>query len=371
MAKCGFCFRKFQSEQGVKAHMKWCTPYETEKTKRAAALGSVPKAAASPIARLPIHAIPPTAAPDLSAPLREFEQALRESATKHNEPTTPQQRRRTILQAAKTQVIDRYRPSSGTVSASMRGGAKLAIERELASLPLEEFPFEEVLEIAAAVRDRIYEPAFRKQTREAKRQHAAHEARRRKQIKDLAAGYRADRRKTTLIEQAINQARARCEAQQIVGWNRLGVLVDLESRLKALLTGDEPILEAQAIVRAVLEARFVEAEAKQEAAQANATARWYEEVAAVLLLGAVVAAPLLALKYPAQTLAIISWFERTFGRTPGAEAAAPTPEAAETTPSSASPEARPRSTRRRKNPEAPLRPESPWGNAVDGEPAHA
>jgi len=36
------------------------------------------------------------------------------------------------------------------VTASMRGGAKLAIERELASLPLEEFPFEEVLELAAA-----------------------------------------------------------------------------------------------------------------------------------------------------------------------------------------------------------------------------
>ena len=35
------------------------------------------------------------------------------------------------------------------------------------------------------------------------------------------------------------------------------MLVDLESRLKALLTGDEPILEAQVIVRAVLEDRFI------------------------------------------------------------------------------------------------------------------
>jgi hypothetical protein len=35
----------------------------------------------------------------------------------------------------------------------MRGAAKLAIERELASLPLEELPFEGVLEIAAAIRD--------------------------------------------------------------------------------------------------------------------------------------------------------------------------------------------------------------------------
>jgi hypothetical protein len=247
----------------------------------------------------------------------------------------------------------------------------MLIERELATMPLEQFPFEEVLEVAAAIRDRLYESAFRKQAREAERQQAAHEAQRRKQIEELAAGHRADRRKTTLIEQAIGQARARCEAQQIVGWDRLGVLVDIESRLKELLIGGESVPDAQVIIQCVIEARFVEAEAKLAAAQANATERWYEEVAAVLVLGAVVAAPLLAAWYPTQTMAIFKWLEQTFGYTPGAEAATPTPETAETSSPAASAEARPPIKRRRKDPVAPSGPESPWGNALGGAPAHA
>ena len=371
MAKCGFCYRMFQSPQAVKAHLKHCKRYEASQSKKACALGTKPKAAITPLAPPPVQSIPPIAAQDFSAPLREFEKALRESATKQTEPQTPQQRRRAIVQAAKAEVIDRYRPSSGTVTVSMRGSAKMLIERELATLPLEELPFEEVLELAAAIRDRIYEPAFRKQTREAERQHAAHEARCRKQIEDLAAGHRADRRKTTLIEQAIGQARARCEAQQILGRNRLGVLVDIEVRLKELLTGGESVPDAQVIIQTVLVARFVEAEAKQDAAQAKATERWYEDVAGVLVLGVLVAAPLLAVRYPTQGLAIISWIERTFGLTPEAEATAPTPEAAERTPPPASAESRPRSPRRRKDAVAPPGPESPWAHAVGPAQGHA
>jgi hypothetical protein len=372
MAKCRFCHRRFRSEQAVKAHLKHCKRYEVGQSTKACALGKKPKAAPTTDAALPVQSISPTEAPDLSAPLRELEKAMSELPTTQHAPQTPQQRRREIVQAAKTQVIGRYRTSVGQVTVSMRGSAKLAIERELASMPLEELPFEEVLELAAAIRARIYESCFRKQAREAERQHAAHEARRRKQIEDLAAGHRADRRKTTLIEQAIGQARARCEAKQIRGRDRLSVLVDLEVRLKELLTGGESVPDAQVIIQTVLAARFVEAEATLAAAQAKATERWYEEVAAVLVLGAVVAAPpLSAAQYPTQTVAIFNWLEQTFGYTPGAEAAAPTPEAAETTPSAASAEARPPTRRRRKDPVAPLSPESSWGNAVGGEPAHA
>jgi hypothetical protein len=92
---------------------------------------------------------------------------------------------------------------------------------------------------------------------------------------------------------------------------------------------------------------------------------------ALLVLGALAGLVVLASQYPAQALPILDWLERTFGFTPGAEAAAPTPETSETTPPTPSAESRPRSTRRRKNPAAPLRPESPWGNAVGGAPAHA
>jgi hypothetical protein len=309
--------------------------------------------------------------PDLSAPLREFEKALHEFSTKQNAPQTPQQQRRQIIQAAKTQVVDHYRTPLGQVTPSMRGVAKLAIERELASLPLEELPYEEVCELAAAVRDRWYGTAFTRQARETERQRVEREKRHKEELEALGALVRAERRKKILIQQASHQAHAYCQEKEITGWVHLSVLGGIESRLEALLTGDEPILEAQAIVRSVLEARFAEAEATLAAARAKATERWYEEVAAVLVLGAVVAAPLLVAWYPTQTVAIFNWLEQTFGYRPGAEAATPTPETAETTPPAASAETRPPSRRRRKDPVAQSSPESPWGNSVGGAPAHA
>lgn len=372
MAICHPCKEEFGSEQGVKAHMKRCELYQAHKrNKKAAALGKVPKAAATPTATLPAQSIPPIEAPDFSAPLREFEQAMREYSTKQNQPPTPQQRRREICQAAKTQVIDRYRPSSGTVTASMRGSAKMLIERELAILPLEELPFEEVLEIAAAIRDGCHGPAFTRQSREATRQRVEEERRHKKEVEALGVLIRADRRKTIFLQQANNQAHAYCQEKAVIGWAHVSMLADVKSRLDAFLTGDEPILEAHEIVRSVLEARFAEAEATLAAARAKATERWYEEVAAVLVLGAVVAAPLLAAWYPTQTVAIFNWLEQTFGYRPGAEAATPTPETAETTPPAASAETRPPSRRRRKDPVAQSSPESPWGNSVGGAPAHA
>jgi hypothetical protein len=371
MAKCGFCFRKFRSEQAVKAHLKHCKRYEVSQSKKACALGTKPKAATTPTATLPLQSIPPIEAPDFSTPLREFEKAMSELSTKQNEPSTPQQQRREIVQAAKTQVIDRYRTPSGQVTDSLRGDAKLAIERGLVSLPLEEFPFEEVLEIAAAIRDGCYAPAFTRQAREATRQRVEAETRKKKELEALGALIRADRRKTIFLQQANNQAHAYCQEKAIIGWAHVSMLADVKSRLEVFLTGDEPILEAQAIVRSVLEARFAEADATLAAAQANATARWHEEIAAVLVLGAVVAAPLLAAWYPTQTLAIFNWLEQTFGYTPGAETDSLTHNASETPPSAASPEARAPIKRRRKDPDAPFSPESPWGNALGGEPAHA
>src|SRR5437773_5365566 len=93
MATCNFCKKdKFQSEQGVKAHMKTCEPYLAEKAKKArAASGSVPQAAA---------------APDLSAPKLDVMKPIPEPS-KQDLPPTLQQQRRTILQAIKKRVIDR------------------------------------------------------------------------------------------------------------------------------------------------------------------------------------------------------------------------------------------------------------------------
>jgi hypothetical protein len=351
--------------------MKWCDQYEIKKSKKSAALGRLPKAAATTAAVLPVQSIPLAEAPDLSAPLRELVKSMSEFPMKQPAPQTPQQRRREIVQLAKTQVIDRYRTSAGQVAASMRGSAKLAIERELAPMPLEELPFEEVLEIAAAIRDDCYAPAFTRQARKAECSDAKKEAHRRAELEALGNLRRADRRKKVLVQQASNQACAYCQEKGIIGVRQLSVVGDVEAALGELLSGDEAITEAQAIVQSVLEARLAEAEATRAAAQSKEDEKWQEDLVGLFVLGALVAAPLLAAWYPTQTVAIFNWLEQTFGYTPGAEAAAPTPEAAETTPPAASAEVRPPIKRRRKDPIAPPGPESSWGNAVGGEPAHA
>jgi hypothetical protein len=361
MATCNFCKEKFKSEQGVKAHMRRCDQYQT--SKELPASGSMPKAGSTPSVQPN-----PSAGPDSVAPPLDFLKAIHEFSTKRETSQTPQQLRRSILQAVKAQVVDRYQSSSGSVTSTMRGDAKMAMEQQLASLPLEELPFDEVCELAAAIRDRLYAPTFKKEAKEAEQQHAEQELRRRKQTEETAAGHRAAGRKTILIEQAIGQARARCEAKQIVGRNRFSVLVNVESQLAEFLTGNESVPDANVIIQTVIDACFVEAEAKQDAARAKAHERWYEELAGCLVLGVFLAAPLLVLWYPTQALMILNWIERTFGLNRAAEAGAPNPEASETTPPTANVESRPPIKRRRKY---PVEPPSPWTNSVGAEADHS
>lgn len=247
----------------------------------------------------------------------------------------------------------------------------MAIERQLASLPLEDLPYEEVCEMAGAIRDRLYAMTFRRQAQEADRLRVEADTRQKKEVEALGALLRADRRKKIFIQQANHQADAYCQEKAILGWEHLRVLADVGARLDVFLNGDEPIVEAQAIVQSVLAARIAEAEAILAAAQEKANEKWREEMTAGLVLGAVVGLVVLSLKYPDQTLAIFNWIERTFGYSPGANADAPNPEAPKSAPPTSSAEARPRRTGRRKYPDTPSSPESPWGNSVGGEPAHA
>lgn len=94
MASCKFCGHKCKSEQGVRAHLKRCEEYL--KGKKLSALGKVPEAASTP-------SVQPnsSAGPDCVAPLRDFEKAMHEFSTKQETPQTPQQLRRSILQAVK------------------------------------------------------------------------------------------------------------------------------------------------------------------------------------------------------------------------------------------------------------------------------
>ncbi|MEP6889281.1 MAG: hypothetical protein ABI955_01125 [Nitrospirota bacterium] len=357
MARCNFCKEdRFQSEQGVKAHMKTCERYLAEKAKKArAASGSVPQVAA---------------APGLSAPKLDVVKPISEQSLKRDASSTPLQQRRTILQAVKKRVIDCYMTSLGQVTNSMRGHAKLIIEQTLAKLPLEEIGLEEASETAVAIRDRLYASAFTGQEQAAERQRVESAAHKKKEVETLGALIRADRRKKMLCQQASQQAEAFCQEKKITGWAHVNVLADVESRLEVFLTGDEPILEAQAIVRSVLEGRVAEAQATLAATRAKADEQWREEIAAALVLGTLVSLVGLSLRYPEHTAAFFNWLERTFGFAPGAEARASNPEASETSSATASAETHPPSTHRREYPITPSDPPfqcAPSGVAMQGQ----
>ena len=364
MARCTYCGRRFCSEQAVKAHLKHCARYKAVKNQESSALGRAPKALATPVAPPPFQSDSLVTPPDLSSPLMNSVKLLNESMAKLNEPPTAQQQRRKILQSTKDHVIDHQYTASGIVTPAMRGAAKLAIERELITLPLEELPYEEVLELAIAIRDRLYGLVFRKKAHEAERQRVIQQAQRQKELEALGTWRRADRRKTALIDQALGQARAWCEAQQIIRWNRVSVLADVKSRLTEFLTGEESIPEAQVIVDGVLEARFAEAEAMLTAARAKADEKWREEVAALVLLGGVLALPVLAATYPIQTAQVFTWLERIFGSPTAAEPtthASPEPPAAP----ASDPSPPPRTRRRTVKVASPCPASPPWGHPVE------
>lgn len=371
MAQCRFCRRRFRSDQAVKAHLRFCPRYKPRDEKQPSALGTKPKAESIPAATAPFQSDAQVAQPDLTAPWREFINPVNEFSRTLAEPPSPQQQRRKLLQAVKEQVIVHYRTPLGQVTAAMRGVAKAAIERELNTLPLEELPFEEVFELAVAIRDRVYDPVFEKQAQEIRRLDAEGQERSRKERQELGAWRRAHRRKEALIDQARGQANAMCEAKQVVGRNRLSVLCDIESRLNEFLTGDESITEAQATVQRVLDARFVEVDAMVAAANAKRDAKWREDMLGLLVVGGLMALPILASKYPDQVLPIISWIERTFGKKPTPEGA-PTAKASPETEAPSAPSSAPPPRRRwRKHPAPPSGSEPERLNPIDTKPSVA
>ncbi len=359
MAQCKFCKRRFPSEQSVKAHLRFCPQYKRHENKSSGALGTKPKAETAK-AMASLSSGPQLAPPATSNPFSESLKSMFEAASKSKEQS-PLQRRRVLLQEIKEQVINQYRTSKGSITTAMHGAAKTAIERELSNVPLEELSAEELYEIGAAIRDRVYEPVFEKQAEEAERRQAESQARSRKQREELGAWRRAHRQKEVLIDQAWNQTNAICEAKEVVGWHRLSVLCDINSRLDEFLTGDESITEAYAIIQSVLEARFAEADATLAAARAKQDAKWREEMQGLLVLCGVIALPVLAVKYPKQVLTIISWIEQIFGKVPsGTEATAKA--SSQTTSSSTGSSERPR--RHRKSSVSPSSPCEP-GVAAD------
>ncbi len=314
MATCRFCERNFKSSQGVRAHLKHCGRYRTQRGKGSGALGRQPR---HPQPRAtdqwtdsrPVASGPQVAQAAPLALLTEQIQTMVKAST-DKAPESPAQRRRTLLQEAKIKAIDLHVYSKGTVTTQMRGAAKAAIEHELSGISLEELPVPEVCELAAAIRDRIYEPFFRKEHEEAERRQAEQGERRGEQARQQTEEQRQAKRKIRLMLEAGNLASARCRAYGLSPRDRLSIEVEVHARVREALTGAEPLPEAYALIEKIIAFRLAEEEAKLAAERAR---QWQEWRGLLLLAAAVIGLILLVRWFPGVVLAILDWLERTFG----------------------------------------------------------
>src|SRR4029453_1024462 len=184
MAVCRFCDAEFDNAQGVRAHLKACEIYQGSKTNPHPKAG-VPKAGVSKLrsggARSrgsggggftrADHLEGEVAASEARLRLRQMEAAHREFDEEDrrlrdvNEgeriEAGARAQRRAVIQAIKAEIA--RRPVSYSVTSGMQAEALQAIEKDLAGLAVEELPRSELLQIAEAARDRVYQPAVEEQ----------------------------------------------------------------------------------------------------------------------------------------------------------------------------------------------------------------
>lgn len=186
MARCNFCGRTFNSAQSVRAHLKICPKYLQHKQRQPSSAAprarsdlsdeerirhlfkSAPSSSrtpAVPTTREPRPTAPrPTPGPDPSAAQAlRAEEARRERAALQEEQRrqAAEQRsrdaqRRTLIQQLKWMTIDLFFTCE-RIPAAARADAKVVIERVFAQLPILELPQHELLQIATAVREHVYD----------------------------------------------------------------------------------------------------------------------------------------------------------------------------------------------------------------------
>jgi hypothetical protein len=291
MNTCNFCKRRdFTSPQSVYAHLKWCTEYPKYKHKRNAALGSslrqaVPKAqpiqATSPLP----PSTPPPHTSDPLAPFGDFLQGLGVQPPNAGETQeTPQQKRRRLLQAAKSKAIDRSWGFPGMLTAEMCAAARLAIDRELRNEPLEEFSSQEVIELADSVRDRVYASFWNRQKMETQRIQEADERKRAAQRDADRQHNECIRKKAAFLNEAQRRVILFLNTCSLSPLKRLQVLEEILSLLDQTITGDEPLSEAYAALDAILATRVTELNAQKAARETKQQKAWQELAMVVVVV---------------------------------------------------------------------------------------
>jgi len=287
MHKCNFCQRDdFPSPQSFYAHSRWCDAYRRHKLERKAAASlrqAVPKAQPQQAMSVPIQPLSP---PQPSDPMAPFMKALQGAGLLPSNvgraQETPQQRLRRLLQAAKSHAVNHHWSSTGTVTAEMRAAARLAIDRELRSEPLDEFTPQEVYELAEGIRERVYTSLRHRQEKEARRTHEAEERKRAVQRDDDRKHTERKKRKAAFLNEALRRVVTFLKTHALSPRQRLQVMEEVLTQLDETLTGAESLSEAYASIDAILQARVAEWDAYEAAREARQQEEWIE-IAAVIL----------------------------------------------------------------------------------------
>jgi hypothetical protein len=289
MHKCNFCQRQdFPSRQSFNAHCRWCPAYQQHKQNRNTASGTslrqaVPKGRPHQAISSPIQSPPLPHTNDPLAPFSNFLQSIGlPPPGVAGAQETPQQQLRRLLQAAKSHAVDHHWSSTGTVTTEMRAAARLAIDRELRSEPLDEFTPQEVNELAEGIRERVYTSLRHRQEKEARRTQEAEERKRAANRDDDRKHTERTKKKTAFLHEARRRAAALLKTRSLSLLQRIQVLEEILEHLDATLNGAESLSEAYASIDAVLQARVAEWDAYEAAREARQQEEWME-IAAVIL----------------------------------------------------------------------------------------
>jgi hypothetical protein len=289
MHRCSFCHRDFPSRQSFNAHYRWCDAYKQHKENLKSASGTsvrqaLPKAQLDQATTPPIPSLLPHTTDPL-APFRDFFQGLGvQPPSAGGTQETLQQKRRRLLQAAKSQAIDHYWSFTGTVTAEMRAEARLAIDRELRNEPLDEFTSQEVRELVECIRDRVYNSIQRRHEKEMRRAQEAEDRKRAGQLENNQIQKERTKKKSAFLTEARRRAIVLFRTRSLSLLQRIHVMDEILTPLDAALTGDESLSKACASIDAVLQARVTDWEAEDAAKAAKQQEEWMEFAVVVLII---------------------------------------------------------------------------------------
>jgi hypothetical protein len=284
MATCRFCGEGFRNRQAVRAHLKACEAYQGAPEAdfpKAEPIGGEGGGGFDPVEeahrqlqteeiRLKLRRVQ-TAHRALDAQEAERSRKAREDAeaarkregdrelarARAQEEAARKEQRRSIIQVAKNKAVQDFWSLKHNILSEVQAQALRSIEEELASLPVDELPLHEVVEIAKGVRDRVYAPTIAAQD-EAKRGAAEEKE---KEWQATLEGWKRENARVERQRWGNDYASRELSKVPDLSWSeKQEILQRVEDELGREIMGDESRREVQDLVEDILLGEGIEEE---------------------------------------------------------------------------------------------------------------